>query len=92
MTKSIRRGVVSALGLVLFYFIVMGISSKSWSATISQFQDLWYWLILLSAGFGIQVGLFVYLKNYIKHPQAMTNPKKVAATSTGGMNGWSSGG
>ena len=83
MKKSIRSGVVSALGLVLFYFIVMGISSKSWSATISQFQNLWYWLILLSAGFGIQVGLFVYLKDCIKKPRLMQNSKMITATSTG---------
>ena len=53
---------IAIFGLILFYFVVMGISSKSWTATISQFKDLWYWMLLLSGGFGIQIGLYTHLK------------------------------
>lgn len=65
MTRSIRNGIIGAAGLILFYFIVMGVSSRSWLATISQFRQLWYWIIILSVGFGLQIGLFVHLKKKI---------------------------
>jgi hypothetical protein len=83
MEKSIRNGVVAAVGLILFYFMVMGISSRSWSATFSQFQDVWYWMILLSVGFGTQIALFTYLKDYLKKPRVMRHSNMIAATTTG---------
>lgn len=72
MIKPIRNGLIALFGLILFYFVVMGISSKSWSATISQFKDLWYWILLLSAGFGIQIGLYTKLKVYGGQAKTLT--------------------
>lgn len=83
MKKEIISGFLGSIGLLLFYFLVMGVSSGSWSATLSQFKDLWYWMVILSAGFGTQIGLFVYLRNCVKNPQGLHHSKKVAATSTG---------
>lgn len=83
MEKPIRNGVIAAAGLILFYFMVMGISSRSWSATLSQFQDVWYWMILLSAGFGIQIGLFTYLKDSLKKPRVMQHSNMITAATTG---------
>ncbi len=83
MSKPIRNGIIGAAGLILFYFIVMGLSSRSWSATISQFKDLWYWMILLSAGFGTQIGLYSYLRDCAKKSHMMQGSKAIAATSTG---------
>lgn len=81
--KEIRNGLIGGISLLLFYFIVMTVASRSWSATISQFRELWYWMIILSTGFGIQIGLFTHLQNIIKHHQMAGNPKAIAATSTG---------
>lgn len=83
MQKEIRNGILGAISLLLFYFIIMTIASRSWSATISQFQQLWYWMIMLSTGFGIQIGLFTHLQTVIKHHQMTGNPKAVTAASTG---------
>lgn len=83
MRKEVIAGFLGSIGLLLFYFVVMALSSGSWSATISQFKDLWYWMIILSAGFGTQIGLFVYLKNCVKNPLGIHHSGKVAATSTG---------
>ncbi|OGK23460.1 hypothetical protein A3A46_03390 [Candidatus Roizmanbacteria bacterium RIFCSPLOWO2_01_FULL_37_13] len=77
MGKPIRNGVIAAGGLILFYFIVMGISSKSWSATISQFQDLWYWMMLLSVGFGTQIGLYTKLKSQMSKLKTTTQNSKL---------------
>ncbi len=83
MRKEIRNGLLGGISLLFFYFVVMTVSSRSWSATLSQFRELWYWMIILSAGFGIQIGLFTHLHNIIKHHQMSGNSKAIAATSTG---------
>lgn len=54
-----------ASGLLLgFYFSFITLIS-GWGFTQSQFAEFWYFVIALSAGFGIQVGLYVYLKKSI---------------------------
>ena len=81
MKKEIIAGILGSLGLLLFYFIVMSVSSGSWASTISQFQDLRYWMILLSAGFGIQIGLYVKLKVKSEKLKVTNSGKAMAATS-----------
>ena len=85
MIKPIRNGLIAIFGLILFYFVVMGISSKSWTATVSQFKDLWYWIIILSFGFGIQIGLYTKLKNKISllRQSYVGQAKTLTATSAG---------
>ncbi len=83
MRKEIISGFLESVGLLLFYFGVMGISSGSWSATISQFRELWYWMLILTIGFGTQIGLFVHLRNCTRNSQGLHHSGKVAATSTG---------
>lgn len=83
MKKEIRNGLLGGISLLLFYFIVMTVASRSWSATISQFKELWYWMIILSSGFGTQIGLFTHLQKIIKHQQMVSNAKTVTVTSTG---------
>jgi len=74
---------MAAFSLLIFYFLVMTISSASLSATISQFKQLWYWMITLSLGFGVQVGLFTRLKNIIKNANVVNQAGAVTAASTG---------
>ncbi len=83
MSKEIRNGIIAAVSLILFYFLVMTISSASLSATIAQFRQLWYWMIVLSLGFGTQVGLFTHLKILIKDNRIINNAGTITAASTG---------
>ncbi len=83
MKKEIKNGLIAAVSLLLFYFLVMTISSASLSATISQFKQLWYWMIALSLGFGIQVGLFTHLKIIINDNRIVNGAGAVTATSSG---------
>lgn len=68
---------IGSVSLLLFYFLVMGLFSGSWSATISQFRQLWYWMGALAAGFGIQIGLYTELKTQISKIKATTQNSKV---------------
>lgn len=83
MKKEIVYGSLASVGLLLFYFLVMTISSANLSATVSQFKQLWYWMITLSLGFGIQVGLFTRLKNIIKNSPTTNQAGAITAASTG---------
>lgn len=64
-TQEIKNGISASIFLLVLYIIVMGIASKSITTTISQFQQLWYWMMTLIIGFGIQVGLYTHLRNVI---------------------------
>lgn len=50
--------------MVLIYFTVLTLVS-GWSFAKFQFFDFWYFIVALSGGFGIQVGLYFYMKNLI---------------------------
>src|SRR3989338_6904530 len=77
MRKEIISGFLGSVGLIVFYFVVMGISSGSWSATVSQFKELWYWMLLLSTGFGIQIGLYTKLKSQMSKLKTTTQNSKL---------------
>ncbi|MEK7633805.1 MAG: hypothetical protein AAB437_03100 [Patescibacteria group bacterium] len=40
MRKEIRNSLIAGFSLLIFYFLVMTISSASLSATVSQFKQL----------------------------------------------------
>lgn len=69
-----------ALGILLaVYFGALTLVS-GWAFTIDQFSQFWYYILPLALGFGIQVGLFVRLRellNESKHSGAI-----VAASGT----------
>ncbi len=83
MKKEIKRGILAFFSLLLFYFLVMGILSRSLEATIIQFEELWYWIIALAAGFGVQFGLYTHLKEILKIRNQARRPAAVATTSAG---------
>lgn len=75
---SASSGLAAAFGLLGFYFITMRIFTGSWTVAWSQFKQLWYYMIPLTTGFGIQVGLFTYLKKYFDYKKN----RLIAANST----------
>ncbi len=76
-TKSVIWGLTGTAGLLIFYFLTMRILAGSWEAALSQFEKLWYFMVPLSIGFGIQAGLYSNLKNIMKK-----NSSAVMATNT----------
>jgi len=60
--KPLLFGLLGILGLLGFYFVVLTFVS-GWSFTKEQFDDNWYYVLGLSAGFGIQIGLYSYLRS-----------------------------
>ena len=64
----------SLLGI---YFAILAAVS-GWEFTLSQFVDFWYFIISLATGFGIQIGLYSYLRSAVR---SMDMSGKVVAVS-----------
>ncbi len=82
--KSVIFGLLAMALLLSFYFAVLYLVS-GWGFTKIQFDENWYWIISLSLGFGIQIGLFTYLR--AAHRAAVSGKVVAAsgATSTVAM-------
>src|SRR3990172_8542995 len=76
--KAVAAGIL-AFGLLLsVYFGVLTLVS-GWEFTLGQFATFWHFIVALAAGFGVQVGLYTYLRRLTRHG----NAGKVAAVSGG---------
>ncbi|MEK7142799.1 MAG: hypothetical protein AAB785_01185 [Patescibacteria group bacterium] len=75
--KPFFYGLAGILILLFVYFIILTIIS-GWPFAKLQFNQNWYYIITLSTGFGIQVGLFSYLKSLIQQ----ASKKVIVVTGT----------
>lgn len=62
---------MASLILILLYFSTLTFVS-GWNFALSQFSSFWYFIITLAAGFGVQVGLYIYLRNAVKNQSKKT--------------------
>lgn len=79
MKKHIIIGIVASISLLLVYAVTLGLL-QGFEHTIEQTTEIWYWLLLLSLGFGIQIGLFSFLKRKLKE-------RKTAETASAATSG-----
>ena len=75
---SILKGLLGASLLLVFYFVIVTLIS-GWQFTQDQFSRFWYFILALAFGFGIQVGLYSYLKNSIRSQ----NPSATVLAASG---------
>jgi YHS domain-containing protein len=72
-------GLAAASVLLAIYFSVLGLLS-GWRFTLLQFEEFWPYIIALAVGFGIQVGLFLFLRRSVH--AAHRTARVVAATGS----------
>ena len=85
LLRPLAIGTLAFLAMLGIYFGILTLVS-GWDFTVSQFMQFWYYVVPLALGFGIQMGLYVHLKQRLAHHH--TGGKMVAAsgaTSTGAM-------
>ena len=63
--KSVWFGILASTILLGVYFGVLTLVS-GWNFAQSQFSDFWYFIVSLAIGFGIQIGLYIYLRNLVQ--------------------------
>lgn len=73
------KAFIATASLLLLYFVIVSAIS-GFKFALSQFESYWYFLISLAFGFGIQIGLYSYLKQLVKNSSAAMSGKTVAVT------------
>lgn len=85
MSRPIALARPSGLGALAFgtllavYFASLTLVS-GWSFTVSQFSEFWFYIVPLAAGFGVQVALYVRLRQVIS--RAASSGTVLAASGT----------
>jgi len=82
--SSTLKGFVAALILLGIYVTVVTLIS-GWEFAQEQFAKFWYFILPLALGFGIQVGLFTYLRSAIKQSASSRVLAVSGTTSTAAM-------
>ncbi len=59
--KSIIIGFLGSSILLVVYFEILTLAN-SFNHAIEEFTRMWYWILLLVLGFGIQLGLYYYIR------------------------------
>lgn len=66
LARSLAYGFAAGIVLLGIYFGVLTLVS-GWKFAADQFSDFWYFITALAAGFGLQVGIYTYLRELIKN-------------------------
>lgn len=85
--KFIFVGFLASLSLLFIYFGILSIAN-SFSHAVEQFSQMWYWILLLVAGFGLQAGLYFFIREKLRQKQERGSTVAIAASggiSTGSM-------
>lgn len=77
--KSIGAGIAGTISIALIYFLILTWVSGDWRHPVDQFLLVKFWMGALFLGFGVQLGLFWFVK--LVHRENKAN--KVAGTSAG---------
>lgn len=64
MSRPLMYGTFASAVMLAVYFGALTLVS-GWTFTVNQFAQLWYLVVPLAAGFGVQVGLFVHLRDLV---------------------------
>jgi len=72
-------GILGSLILLSLYFLIVTLAN-SFQHSVEEFIRIWYWILLLVVGFGVQVGLYAYTKGFVKVRNIVGATGSVAAT------------
>lgn len=79
--KPIQFGASAVVLLLAIYFGVVGLISGM-DFALEQLAEFWYFIVPLALGFGIQVGLYTYLKNLVGQHGASGKVVAVSGTTS----------
>ncbi|MBS3132822.1 hypothetical protein J4470_01675 [Candidatus Woesearchaeota archaeon] len=65
VVKAVFIGLLAGIALLSVYFVVVSLANSVEHA-VQEFFRIWQWITALVAGFGIQVGLYAYIREAIK--------------------------
>ncbi len=80
-SESLLAGILGMLGLIVVYVLIIYAATRDVNHAIEQFVTFKYWIVTLILGFGIQAGLFWYIKSGMH--LADSHSKTALATGAG---------
>lgn len=83
LVKPLLSGALASAILLGVYTAVLTFVS-GWDFAWGQFAEFWYFIVSLAIGFGIQVGLYVYLRRLVRNGSG-TMVGVTGTTSTAAM-------
>lgn len=82
--QSAITGLLGASILLVIYFAALTLIS-GWYFAKDQFLQYWYFILSLAAGFGVQVGLYSYLRHAVRRSASGQVLAVSGTTSTAAM-------
>ncbi len=73
-------GAAAAVLLIIIYAGIIGLA-QDWTHVWQQTVELWYWVLALAGGFGIQAGLFSFIRQGIRERRAASTASVAASGS-----------
>jgi hypothetical protein len=83
-SKPLANGLIASISLSGIYFIFLLLIGGIEHA-LGFISSLWYWLAIIIAGFGLQFGLYTYIRQKIKSRAATVEVSTSMGVSTGSM-------
>ena len=82
MKRHILVGIGAAALLIVIYLGIITLAQDLTHA-LRQTAELWYWVLALAGGFGIQAGLFSFIRRTIRERRAATTGSLATSVATG---------
>lgn len=85
--RALPIGILGTMSLIILFLTVVVLANETVGFALSEIQRLWYWVLLLSAGFGFQLGIFIHIRHTL-HERMVGATAEIAASgavSTGSM-------
>ncbi|MBI2985352.1 MAG: hypothetical protein HYY45_01155 [Deltaproteobacteria bacterium] len=74
-------GILGMLALLSAYLLILTAVS-GWDFTLDQFYTFWYFIVSLAVGFGIQTGLYTYLRGAVHQGDGSGKVLAVSGTTS----------
>ena len=83
-SKPLTNGLIASISLSGIYFLFL-LLIGGFDHAAGFITSLWYWLAIIIAGFGLQFGLYTYIRQRIKSRAATVEVSTSMGVSTGSM-------
>lgn len=85
--RAVQIGIAGSVTLIALFLIVVVFANGNLAFAISEIRRLWYWVMILSLGFGLQLGLFIHIRHTLQQRLTGATAEVAAsgAVSTGSM-------
>lgn len=63
--RSFAAGLIASVALLGLFFLIVSLIS-GWTFARYQFASFWFFLVPLAIGFGVQIGLYIYVRGALQ--------------------------